>query len=425
MSRNAELLAEAQRVIPGGVSSPVRAFKGVGGTPRFFTRGSGPYVTDADDVRYVDYVLSWGALAAGHAPPSVVDAIAAQAALGTSFGAPIESEARLAARLVDALPSVDLVRFVNSGTEATMSALRVARAATGRAKFIKCDGCYHGHADALLVQAGSGVATLGLPNSPGVTPGATADTLVVPFNDLGAVEAMFAANPGQIAAIIVEPVAGNMGLIVPQPGYLAGLRRVTEQHGALLVFDEVMTGFRVAWGGVQVREEIVPDLTCLGKVIGGGLPVAAYGGRRDIMELIAPLGAVYQAGTLSGNPLGMAAGLAMLDLLAVPGAYARLEAQSVALAGIVRETAAQHGVPVTTSAIGGMWGFFLGDTPVANYGDAKRTDTALFARLFHALLARGVYLAPSAFETNFVSLAHDDDTLALTRDAFDGAFAAL
>ncbi|MDF1502404.1 glutamate-1-semialdehyde 2,1-aminomutase [Roseisolibacter sp. H3M3-2] len=425
VTRSAEILAMARRVIPGGVSSPVRAFRGVGGTPRVMASGRGAHVTDADGSAYVDYVLSWGALALGHAHPDVVRAIAEQAARGTSFGAPIEQEAELAAMLVDAVPSVELVRFVNSGSEATMSALRVARAATGRAKILKFDGCYHGHADALLVQAGSGVATLGLPDSPGVTPGATQDTLVAPFNDLAAAEAVMDANRGQVAAIIVEPVAGNMGLVPPRQGYLEGLRRLASVHGAVLIFDEVMTGFRVAYGGAQARFGVQPDMTCLGKVIGGGLPVAAYGGRAELMRLVAPVGPVYQAGTLSGNPLGMAAGIATLKHLQAPDAYVRLGGMSAALADAARDAAARHGVPVRTAAVGGMWGFYLSDAPVHDYAGARRSDTAGFARLFHAMLAAGVYLAPSAYEANFVSLAHDEHTLAVTRAALDAGFAAV
>jgi len=305
--RSAALFDAAQRVIPGGVNSPVRAFRSVGGTPRFIVRGAGPRITDADGTDYIDYVLSWGALALGHAHPAVVDAIARQAALGTSFGAPTELETELAERITRAMPAVEMVRFVSSGTEAVMSALRLARAATGRRKFIKLAGCYHGHADALLVQAGSGVATLALPDSPGVTPGAVTDTLVAPFNDAAAVERLLVEHRGEVAAVLLEPIAGNMGLVLPKPGYLAALRRLTTEHGALLVIDEVMTGFRVAYGGAQSLYSIAPDLTCLGKVIGGGLPVAAYGGRADLMRLLAPSGTVYQAGTLSGNPLAMAA----------------------------------------------------------------------------------------------------------------------
>ena len=421
-TRSAEILTAARRVIPGGVSSPVRAYRAVGGTPRVMARGAGARVTDADGTSYVDYVLSWGALALGHAHPAVVAAITEQAALGTSFGAPIEAEGELAAMLVDAVPSVEMVRFVSSGSEATMSALRVARAATGRDKILKFDGCYHGHADALLVKAGSGVATLGLPDSPGVTAGATADTLVAPFNDLAAAEAVLEANRGAVAAIIVEPVAGNMGLVTPVPGYLEGLRRLATVHGAVLIFDEVMTGFRVAYGGAQARYGVVPDMTCLGKIVGGGLPVAAYGGREEIMRLVAPAGPVYQAGTLSGNPLGMVAGIATLRALQAPDAYVRLGGMSTALAESVASAGARHGVPVQTTAMGGMWGFFLADRPVHSYADARTGDTVGFGRLFHALLEAGVYVAPSAYESNFVSLAHDETTLAITRAAFDSAF---
>ena len=424
-TRSAEILTAARRVIPGGVSSPVRAYRAVGGTPRVMARGAGARVTDADGTSYVDYVLSWGALALGHAHPAVVAAITEQAALGTSFGAPIEAEGELAAMLVDAVPSVEMVRFVSSGSEATMSALRVARAATGRDKILKFDGCYHGHADALLVKAGSGVATLGLPDSPGVTAGATADTLVAPFNDLAAAEAVLEANRGAVAAIIVEPVAGNMGLVTPVPGYLEGLRRLATVHGAVLIFDEVMTGFRVAYGGAQARYGVVPDMTCLGKIVGGGLPVAAYGGREEIMRLVAPAGPVYQAGTLSGNPLGMVAGITTLRALQAPDAYVRLGGMSTALAESVASAGARHGVPVQTTAIGGMWGFFLADRPVHSYADARTGDTVGFGRLFHALLEAGVYVAPSAYESNFVSLAHDETTLAITRAAFDSAFGEL
>jgi glutamate-1-semialdehyde 2,1-aminomutase len=409
--------------MPGGVSSPVRAFRGVGGTPRFIARGEGARIVDVDGNEYVDYVLSWGALALGHAHPDVVDAVSRQAALGTSYGAPTELEIELAELITRAMPSVEMVRFVSSGTEATMSALRLARAATGRNAIVKFTGCYHGHADALLVAAGSGVATLGLPDSPGVTPGATADTLSVPYNDLRAVEALFAERGGAIAAVIVEPVAGNMGLVLPASAFLDGLRRVTSAHGALLVFDEVMTGFRVAPGGAQALFDVTPDLTCVGKVMGGGLPAAAYGGRADLMRLVAPAGDVYQAGTLSGNPLAMAAGIVTLQRLAEPGVYERLSTAARTAAAAIKSEAERAGIPVQAAAVGGMWGFFFTQAAVVDYETAKRSDTGLYARFFHACLDEGVYLAPSQFEAAFVSTAHDDAVLEETQHAFTRVFA--
>ena len=416
------LFDAASRVIPGGVNSPVRAFRSVGGTPRFIARGSGARITDVDGSEYIDYVLSWGALALGHAHPAVVDALTHQAALGTSFGAPTELETELAERIVRAVPSVEMVRFVSSGTEAVMSAVRLARAATGRRKIVKLAGCYHGHADSLLVQAGSGIATLSLPDSPGVTPGAVADTLTAPYNDAAALEQLLVEHRGDVAAVLLEPVAGNMGLVLPAPGYLQSLRHLTAQHGALLIFDEVMTGFRVALGGAQTLFGITPDLTCLGKVIGGGLPVAAYGGRAELMRLLAPTGAVYQAGTLSGNPLAMVAGIATLRELEKPGMYEQLGHARVTLADGVARAAERAGMPAQTSAVGGMWGFFLTSTPVRDYATARTADVAAFARLFHALLAEGVYIAPSQFEACFVSTAHDGRTLDLTIAAMGRAF---
>ena len=409
--RSEQLFAEALDLLPGGVSSPVRAFRAVGGSPLFVERGEGAYLVDVDGNRYVDYVLSWGPLILGHAHPRVVAALEEALRKGTSFGAPSPLELELAQLIRDALPSMELVRFVSSGTEATMSALRVARAFTGREKLVKFVGCYHGHADFLLVQAGSGVATLGLPDSPGVTPGAVADTLTAPFNDLDAVERLFEAN--EIAAVILEPAVGNMGLVLPQPGFLRGLRKLTAEHGALLVFDEVMTGFRVHPGGAQALYGVPPDLTTLGKVIGGGLPVGAYGGRREIMELVAPAGPVYQAGTLSGNPLAMTAGIETLRAIAEPGVWDGLERAGARLEAGLRSL----GDGVQVARAGTMFGLFFADAPVTSWDTAKAADTARFASFHAAMLERGVYLAPSQFEAGFISTVHGDEEIDATVDA--------
>jgi glutamate-1-semialdehyde 2,1-aminomutase len=424
-THSAELFEQARAVIPGGVNSPVRAFRAVGGQPLFIARGAGAHIFDADGNRYIDYVGSWGPLILGHAHPRVVEAVERAARDGTSFGAPTEAEIRLAELVVEAVPSIELVRFVNSGTEATMSALRLARAYTGRECIIKFAGGYHGHADMLLVAAGSGALTLGIPDSPGVPAGATATTLVLPYNDADAVDGLFAARGAEIAAVIVEPVAGNMGCIPPLPGFLARLRATTAAAGALLIFDEVMTGFRVAYGGAQAVYDITPDLTCLGKIVGGGLPAAAYGGRRDIMALVAPSGPMYQAGTLSGNPLAMAAGAAQLELLRAPGTYERLDTLTATLTEGIAAAAHAAGVPLYTTRAGSMFGEFFTPGPVVDEATAKRSDTTAFATFFHAMLERGVYLAPSQFEAGFVSLAHDEALIGETVAAARAACAAV
>ncbi len=406
-SRSAEIMARAREITPGGVNSPVRAFGGVGGEPFVVARGEGAYITDVDGCEYIDFVLSWGPLVLGHASPVVLDALRDAMERGTSFGIPTEAEVTLAELVRSRMPHVEMLRFVNSGTEATMSAVRLARAVTGRDAILKFDGCYHGHADSFLVRAGSGVATLGLPNSPGV-PAALAElTLVAPFNDLNAVREIFAAHGDRLAAIIVEPLVGNAGFIAPDPEFLTGLREIASESGSLLIFDEVMTGFRIAPGGAAERFGVTADLTTLGKVIGGGLPVAAYGGRRDLMERVAPAGNVYQAGTLSGNPLAMAAGLATLTSL-TPELHERIALRTSRLVQGLRGIAASLGVPFTADCAGSMWGFFFRAEPVRSFSDARTSDTALFRRFFHAALENGVYLAPSEFEAAFMSAAHGD-----------------
>ncbi len=425
IEKSLSLIEKAQQLLPGGVDSPVRAFRAVGGQPLFIDCASGPYLFDVDGNRYIDYVLSWGPLILGHAHPEVVAAIQQAAANGTSYGAPSPLEVELASLIIEFMPNIEMLRFVNSGTEATMSALRLARAFTRRDKIIKFEGCYHGHADLLLVKAGSGVATLGLPDSPGVPANTVRDTLVAQYNDLESVKARFKSNPGQIAAVIVEPVAGNMGVIPPVPGFLEGLRRITKEEGALLIFDEVMTGFRAALRGAQALYNIKPDLTTLGKVIGGGLPVGAYGGRAEIMKLVAPSGPVYQAGTLAGNPLAMKAGITTLKILKQDGLWPKLEAAAAALTKGLESAAHKAGVPVQSTRVGTMFTLFFSNQKPRDWKSVKGADTAQFGKFFRGMLENGVYLAPSQFEAGFISTMHTDEVIASTLTAAEKAFAAM
>ena len=425
LTKSTAAFQHAKSIIPGGVNSPVRAFRSVGGSPIFFDHGAGSRVTDIDGNTYIDYVLSWGPLILGHAHPEVIERTTAAMQKGTSFGAPTLAETRLAGLIVNAVPGVDEVRLVNSGTEATMSALRLARAATGRNKILKFAGCYHGHADLLLVQAGSGVATLGLPDSPGVPKGATEDTLVVPFNDANAVRELFDARGDEIAAIIVEPVAGNMGMVPPVDGFLQTLRDVTRAHGALLIFDEVMTGFRVSPNGAVGLYGIHPDLVTFGKVVGGGFPLAAYGGNRDVMEHVAPAGAMYQAGTLSGNPVATAAGIATLEILSRDGVWDSIAVQAMKLVEGLNGAAHEAGIAFRAQSVGTMFGFFFTDTDVHTYDDAKTADAERFVHFFSGMLERGIYLAPSAFESGFLSSAHSDEDIDATIAAAREVFATL
>ena len=419
------LFSRAKELLPGGVNSPVRAFRGVGGTPVFFAKGEGAWLTDVDGNRYVDYVGSWGPLILGHAYPGIVEAVIAATRNGTSYGAPHAAEVDIAELIQERYPSVEKVRLVSSGTEATSAACRLARGFTGRDAILKFEGCYHGAADPFLVKAGSGVETLGLPDSPGVPSGVAGLTLTAPFNDLEALRAMFAAHGSRIACVIVEPVVGNMGVLIPKDGYLKGMSEICKEHGALLIFDEVMTGFRLSKGGAQELYGVRPDLTTMGKVIGGGLPVGAYGGRRDIMSKIAPEGPIYQAGTLSGNPLAVAAGIACLKGLGEPGAYEKLELTSKKLCDGIEAEAKSAGVPLTLNRVGSMWTAFFTDSPVYDYPSAKKADTAKFGKFFHSLLDDGVYLPPSQFESAFVSLAHGEAEIAHTLEAVRKAFKSL
>jgi len=426
MTQSHDLFVQAQRHIPGGVNSPVRAFRGVGGDPIFFARGEGAYLYDEDGQRYVDYVGSWGPMIAGHAHPEVLHAVREAIARGLGFGAPTKIETQMADRVCELVPSMEMVRMVSSGTEATMSAIRLARGYTGRDKILKFEGCYHGHSDSLLVKAGSGALTLGVPTSPGVPAALAEHTLTVAYNNLAQVREVFAQMGNQIACIIVEPVAGNMNCIPPIPGFLHGLRAVCDEYGSVLIFDEVMTGFRVALGGAQALYKVKPDLTTLGKVIGGGLPVGAFGGKRAIMEKIAPLGPVYQAGTLSGNPVSMAAGLAMLNIISKPGFFEKLTARTQQLTDGLVSKAKHAKIPLTTNTVGGMFGiFFSAEAQVTDYAQATQCNVERFKKFYHGMLERGVYLAPSAFEAGFVSSAHGDAEIAATLTAAEQVFAKL
>jgi glutamate-1-semialdehyde 2,1-aminomutase len=423
--RSHALFSRARELIPGGVNSPVRAFKSVGGEPFFAQSAQGAYIVDVDGNRYVDYVGSWGPMIAGHAHPQVLAAVAETMVNGLSFGVPNALEVTMAERIAQIVPSCEMVRMVNSGTEATLSAIRVARGATGRNRIVKFEGCYHGHGDSFLVKAGSGVMTLGLPNSPGV-PSALADlTSTIPYNDFDAATKLFDEIGGEIAGLIIEPIVGNANCILPRDGYLQHLRELCTKHGALLIFDEVMTGFRVALGGAQARYGITPDLSTFGKIIGGGMPVGAYGGRRDLMAQVAPSGPIYQAGTLSGNPVAMAAGLATLDLIQVPGFHTELERRTHVLCDGLEAAAREAGIAFTTTRAPGMFGLYFREGPVETFEDAKASDTARFNRFFHAMLGRGVYLAPSAFEAGFVSSAHGDAEIAHTIEAARASFAGI
>jgi len=424
MERSARLFEEAKRFIPGGVNSPVRAFKAVGGTPPFIERAKGSRVWDVDGNEYIDYVASWGPMILGHAHPQVIEAVKEAAEKGTSYGAPTAPEVEMARMICSALPSVEMVRMVNSGTEAVMSAIRLARAFTGRNKVVKFAGCYHGHADGLLVRAGSGATTLGVPDSPGVPEGYASLTLIAPYNDLEALRALMKEHRGEVACVVVEPVAGNMGVVPPEEGFLEGLRRVCDEEGCLLIFDEVITGFRVGWSGAQGLYGVEPDLTCLGKIIGGGLPVGAFGGRREVMERLAPVGDVYQAGTLSGNPVAMAAGLKTLQILKEKDPYGRLEEMTSYLCEEASKIARSLGLDLFFSRVGSMFTVFFTPGPVRDYESARRSDTAAYSRYFWTLLREGIYVAPSQFEVAFLSTAHTEQDLSKTLEALRKAFRA-